>query len=251
MSTSNEGNRAGTYWPVGIAMLCAALPLLSAFATYLLSASLGQVAWCWPMLEGCTSISRAARSEPAIFIFRLLMLPTAILLVFCWALVCSWLQQHGSRRAQTRSILIAGVVGAIALAFYVDFLGSGGEFYQFMRRFGITFHFAGTGLAQLLTVRLLRQQQTVQSLEKQVLEKKVSEKSASEKQTAAHNWLWYLVIGQLLLAILHVSLKAGLADYDSWENRLEWSLAVLMALWFAVLAKLFWQDQFRVTATLR
>ena len=229
MNNAVDRNRNNCWqWPAVVAALCAVLPLLAAVASYLISATLNQVPWCWPMFEGCTSISRAGRNEPAIFIFRLLLLPQAVLLVLCWALVRGWLHQRGINAGQTRNLLIAGVVGALALALYVDFLGSNGEFYQFMRRFGITFYFAGTGLAQLMTVRLLRPQ---------------------GGQSVAQLWLWYLVLGQWLLAIVHVVLKIMLADYDRWENRLEWSLALLMTLWFAALAWQFHRDRVQVVLT--
>ena len=212
-------------WP--LLLLVTLLPLVAAIGSYLISAGNGQVPWCWPMLDGCTSISRAARVEPAIFLFRLLMLPQALLLALIWWAVSAWLAGHAvSGRA--RGVLIAGLVGALALALYVTFLGSSGEAYQFMRRFGITFHFAGTGLAQLLVMQQL--------------------KALALPVSTARHWLWYLVAAQWLLAMLHVVLKASLADYDAWENRLEWSLALLMTLWFGALAQLarheLWRLQF-------
>lgn len=210
-------------WP--LLLLATVLPLIAAIGSYLISASTDQVPWCWPMFEGCTSISRAARVEPAIFLFRVLMLPQALLLVVLWLAVTAWLGHHGQHRG-LRSIFLAGLVGALALALYVSFLGSSGDFYQFMRRFGITFHFAGTGLAQLLVVYRLQK--------------------LALPASAALRWLWYLVAAQWLLAMLHVILKASLADYDAWENRLEWSLALLMTFWFGALAVQARQDRWQL-----
>ena len=218
------GRGAAVWWWFALASV---LPLVAALGSYLISASNGQVPWCWPMLEGCTSISRAARVEPAIYLFRLLMLPQALLLLALWWLLKTWLQQQSVSPRAARSLFVAGVVGALALALYSSFLGSSGEFYQFMRRFGITFHFAGTGLAQLLVIRAMRQ--------------------VGAPRTSAFCWLWYLVLAQWLLAILHVVLKASLADYDAWENRLEWSLALLMTLWFAAMAWQWRQQHWRLT----
>lgn len=217
--------------PARLALLCALLPLLAAFGSYFLSAELARVPWCWPMIDGCTSISRAARTEPAIFLFRFLMLPQAVLLLLCWTLVRAWLQASGASAAQTRVIWASGLIGALALALYTAFLGSSGEFYQFMRRFGITFHFAGTGLAQLLTMRLLRRQRS--------------------ESTPALRWLWYLIVGQWALAMLHVVLKASLTEYDIWENRLEWWLALLMALWYLPLARQWREEQLALKLALR
>ena len=217
-------NSLAIWW---LFVLAACLPLLAAIGSYLISASNAQVPWCWPMFEGCTSISRAARVEPAIFLFRLLMLPQALLLLALWWLIKTWLQQQTASTAAARAIFISGVVGALALALYCSFLGSSGDFYQFMRRFGITFHFAGTGLAQLLVIRAMRR--------------------LSLPRSPAFCWLWYLVLAQWLLAILHVVLKASLSDYDAWENRLEWSLALLMTLWFAAMAWQLREERWRLS----
>src|SRR3990167_2204606 len=86
-----------------LALLAAVLPVVAAIGSYLISASNAQVPWCWPMLEGCSSISRAARTEPAIFLFRSLMLPQALLLVVVWLLVVSWLRQLSDRAVSTRA----------------------------------------------------------------------------------------------------------------------------------------------------
>lgn len=213
-------------WP--LLLLTTLLPLVAGLGSYLISASQAQVPWCWPMIDGCTSISRAARTEPAIFLFRMLMLPYAATLVAAWLAVTARLALLNPRGQQM--IGLAGLIGAFALALYVSFLGSSGELYQFMRRFGITFYFAGTGLAQLLVVSRLQ--------------------AVPLPPSNALRWLWYLVLAQWLLALLHVILKASLADYDTWENRLEWLLALLITCWFAALTvqarRERWQLQFQL-----
>ena len=47
-------------WP--LLLLATVLPLIAAIGSYLISASTDQVPWCWPMFEGCTSISRRVRT---------------------------------------------------------------------------------------------------------------------------------------------------------------------------------------------
>ncbi len=250
MSSASSGHsispgQAASWLPVTLAWLVAVLPVMAAAGSYFISASNGQVPWCWPMLEGCTSISRAARTEPAIFWFRLLMLPNAALLLLCWWLTARWLRQRSivTTASATRWMVLSGVIGALALALYVDFLGSSGATYQFMRRFGITFYFAGTGLAQLLTLRLLRQQFLQRSLQRPL-------QQASLPPTVLP-LLWYLVVAQWLLAMLHVVLKSTLPDYDQWENRLEWTLALLLTGWFAVLAEQWRRERLTLLLTTR
>ena len=53
-----------------IAWLAAIVPFVAANAAYLISASADLVPWCVPYLEGCTSVSRAARTGIASPVFR-------------------------------------------------------------------------------------------------------------------------------------------------------------------------------------
>ena len=48
-----------------------------------------------------------------------------------------------------------GICGAIALVFYVLYLGSEGVVYSWLRRYGVVFFFGFTALAQLLTARFI------------------------------------------------------------------------------------------------
>ena len=67
-------------------LLTALLPALAINFCYLLAASQGHVPWCIPYLEGCTSISATGRQAPESYLFRALIIPTAVLLVFYWRL---------------------------------------------------------------------------------------------------------------------------------------------------------------------
>lgn len=52
-------------------------------------------------------------------------------------------------------MFVLGSIGAFALLTYATFLGSDGEVYRFLRRYGVIFFFALTGLAQTFLVTRL------------------------------------------------------------------------------------------------
>lgn len=140
-----------------IALACWLLPTAAVLTTYLLSATQGQVPACFPFIEGCTSISGAARRDPSIHVFRAMMLPTATLIAAYWLLVRVWLGRLGDCGRSRDWIAVLGLVGALFMVLYVVFLGTDGPAYEFMRRFGVTVYFAFTALAQLVLAARLQQ----------------------------------------------------------------------------------------------
>jgi hypothetical protein len=76
-------------WP--FPLLVALVPFVAAHLAYAVSIEAGHVPACVPYLEGCTSISRAARNGLGNHLFRLLMLPSALLLALHWLSVHAWL----------------------------------------------------------------------------------------------------------------------------------------------------------------
>jgi len=140
-----------------IALGCWLVPTAAVLITYALSASQGQVPTCFPFLEGCTSISGAARQDPSIHLFRAMMLPTATLIAAYWLLVRAWLAHLGETGRARGWITALGLVGALFMVLYVVFLGTDGRAYELMRRYGVTVYFSFTALAQLvLAARLNR-----------------------------------------------------------------------------------------------
>ena len=120
---------------------------------YVVSASEGHVPWCVPYLTGCDSISATGRHGWGYFVFKITMLPGAAFSAVYWLLCAAWLQASGSRY---RLILALGVLGSVFLALYVTFLGSDGDVYRLMRRYGTVGYFGFTFLAQLLFSRRVR-----------------------------------------------------------------------------------------------
>lgn len=207
------------------------LPLLAVFGAYTLSLYQGVAPSCNPLLEGCTSISRAARNGDAIYLFRGLMMPLSLLLALYWLLQWHWLNQLVGQRRRHGVALWLGVTSALALILYTDYLGTGGGFYEFMRRTGIIFHFAFALLAQLLCVQSLF--------------------SARGRLTPgvlkAVRWQFGLVILQWLWGVvsLTVDITQPAFEYEA-KNIIEWNFAWAMIGFYAVSGWLWW-GRFRLS----
>ena len=140
--------------PRTLALIITILPLLASNGVYLLSAYEGFIPWCIPYIDGCTTISQAARSGNSIFIYRPTMIVYGALLIWFWIYAYQWLNLlNGQATKVSRIILWLGIVGAIFLIVYIDFLGTTGEMNRFMRRYGIIIFFTFTPLAQLLMLK--------------------------------------------------------------------------------------------------
>ncbi|MDQ3495119.1 MAG: hypothetical protein M3485_06255 [Pseudomonadota bacterium] len=201
-------------WPLPLAI---ALTLtVAVHLAWVLSLHAGHVPPCIPYLEGCTSISRAARHGLGNHLFRLLVLPCALLVGMHWWLAARWLRGEVARGAgEARVILLLGVMAAIALALYATFLGSEGTAYRFLRRYGVVVFFGTSYLAQLLFLRSARGQGRLGPRMARVM-------------TA-------ICIAMLALGVTNVVADATMADavrQDRLENVLEWHLGVLLVAWY-------------------
>ena len=210
-------------WP--LPLLIALLFLFAAHVAYLLSIQAGHVPACVPYLEGCVSISRAARHGVGNHLFRLLVMPCAVLHALLWLLAHRWLRGG-------RGMVVLGVVSATALAVYATFLGIEGETYRFLRRYGVVVYFGFGYLAQLALMR------------------RASRTDASP--TRVITWMSWIAAAMLGLGIANVVAGLVVSDAsakDRWENVFEWWLGLLMVGWYAVLA-VGWRQR-RVAITLR
>lgn len=143
-----------------LVITCGLLPLVMIHFAYWLNIyapdALPAVFQCNPYIEGCVSVSRAVRSGPGLYYFKLVMMPVAICLAIGWQFVGDWMEQLRSAMVKTRVWSIRfGVAGSIALVFYVVFLGTEGDVYRWLRRYGVVFFFGFSALAQLMTARVV------------------------------------------------------------------------------------------------
>jgi len=202
------------------ALLVGVLPIMVVNLCLLISIEAQTIPRCIPYLEGCTSVSAAGRNPPAIYLFRLVMLPTAAALILFWVINHRWLGLlRGTPEVRGTVILWLGVIGAVFLGVYVTFLGTEGDFQRLMRRYGIYVFFAFTALAQLLTARDML----------------AIAGTRGDRRIRLHALviLW-LCAGMLVMGLTNVVLKAVLPDPDQAENVIEWNFAILMQAFFLI-----------------
>ncbi len=127
------------------------LAWLGVSCAYIASVLGGHVELCFPHVRGCESVSATGRYGWGYYLFKAAMLPAAGFLVVYWLVCYRWLIfLTGALTTIERVILSLGCVGAMFLVLYVIFLGSDGDVYRLMRRYGTVGYFGCTYLAQLL-----------------------------------------------------------------------------------------------------
>jgi hypothetical protein len=202
-------------------LACALIPVIAVHVAWWLSLRDGHIPFCIPYLEGCTSISRAARHGLGNHVFQFLMLPCAVLQMLFWASARGWLAQvHPDPRAGV-SLPWLGLIAGVFLILYANFLGTEGEIYRLLRRYGVIVYFAMTYLAQLALLRRL-----------------------PGLALPRGAWRVGVAICMVMLAfgILSTWASASLDDRafkDAVENVLEWNLGVLLTCWFLLMAWLY------------
>lgn len=146
---AHERGHGRALWP--LALLAALLPLAATAIAYPLSIRLELAPGCNPFVDGCVSISRAGRHGLPNIVFRGLLLPAAVLQALCWIVCPAWLRTIGAPAdALQRSLPAIGTVAGAMLALYGTFLGTEGEGYRWMRRYGVFFYFGLTAIAALV-----------------------------------------------------------------------------------------------------
>lgn len=206
-------------------IICAGvLPVGAALLAWRMNISHGLAA-CLPFWDGCVSVSRGIRSGPGLPWFKLLALPATALMSAGW-----WLQHTHLKpllkRVPFRHHLLTwmGIAGALFFLVYALFLGTDGEVYRWMRRYGVVLYFGLTGLAHLLLAAALFKPQT--RLKKQPEQRAVK--------------IYALVVTLTWLAGVGSAFKRRLIDdpalIDRLENALEWNFALLLCLCFVALA---------------
>ena len=218
-------------------LIAGLLPAIATVAAFLASVEMGLVPSCNPFFDGCVSISRAARDDLPNYIFRALVLPGATLQALAWVLCAQWLRSidpAGGNPPKALSLL--GVLAGMFFVLYGAFLGTEGDVYQWLRRYGINLYFGFTYLCMLLT-------------------------SARIFRLSQGGWIrlpWHvdralgvycllvLTFGLINLLVKSISVDALLVD--RLENSLEWTVSLLFTLFFASLAWLWKLTRFGLRA---
>lgn len=205
--------------PGWIALVTALLPFLTVQLCYGLAAGAGLVPQCLPYVEGCTSISAAGRYGWSYFLFKAGVMPAAVFLALFWWLCRHWLQTLGEAPGSRAGLALAwvGTIAAVFLLLYAVFLGSRGDTYNLLRRYGVSVYFSFSYLAQLLLLSRLR-------------------RLAARGRPAIPPWI---LRAKTLLAAVLLALGLGsipvsnlVADKDPIENAIEWNFTLLLVSYY-------------------
>jgi len=149
MQRDDSPRSASPLWPLPLA--AGLLPAVAALTAFWISIELGLIPPCNPLFDGCVSISRAGRHDLPNHIFRALVLPAAVLQGLTWTLCAAWLKGMDTEARRLLRILPwLGVLAGVFLILYGTFLGTEGQAYRWMRRYGVILYFGFTFLCMLI-----------------------------------------------------------------------------------------------------
>jgi hypothetical protein len=191
----------------GLPLVTALVPIIGINIAYWLGVQHDSLPSCFPYIDGCTSISSTGRYPPGDRLFRAVMLPQAVLLALTWHFSVLWLKSLRPASHPGRTVLVTGLIGALALIVYVSYLASNDPFYEIMRSYGIYLYFIGTVLAQIAV-------------------------TLSMEKSRLRQAMFAVLALPFVLGIFNLVHKALVSDLNSMENRIEWVVSLLMQLWF-------------------
>lgn len=197
---------------VWTAVLTAVVPTLTVNVCYLISSTQGLVPACVPYFEGCTSISSAGRYGISYYLFKVGMVAGAVLLVLFWRQMSRNIRAGTGRPAPVAAGV--GMGGAAFLVLYTAFLGSEGDFYFLMRRFGSLLYFGLTMVAQLMALRRL-------------------ETFAPLWLTRSMKWICF---SMLFFGFVSIPVMNYMDNKDTFQDIIEWDFSLLMQTYFLLTA---------------
>lgn len=218
MASSTEISKTFSPAIAWLALLTGLLPFCVVNLAYLGSASAGHLPWCFPYLEGCTSISSAGRYGFSYFFFKAGMIPAALVMGAFWIVCRRWLLTLGDVNGpMVRAMVYLGCISAVFLILYTVFLGSKGDIYNFMRRTGVIVYFSFSYLAQLMLLGRLRGLQAAKliAIPAYILNGKLG-----------------VLIALLMIGLGSIPISNFVVDKHRPENAVEWTYSLLMVSYY-------------------
>ena len=176
------------------------VPVLTVVVSYFFSSLGGYVDWCFPLLNGCTSISKVGRYGVSFYLYKIFIIPSVILMIIFW-------YQVNKHIHKSNLLFLLSVTSCIFLIVYLTALGFEGKIYRFMREIGIFLFFILTPMCQTW------------------LTFSISNKKIISKFSINTLLSIYLVCVGSYLLILPL-------DNSNYENMIEWNFALLIFLFF-------------------
>ncbi|WP_018981867.1 hypothetical protein [Salinimonas chungwhensis] len=221
-------------FPYRIAQLCVFLPLVTVHITLTIGIAMGNLTACNPYWSDCHSISATGRQYPEFFIFKALLIPTAVFMSAYWLLLHHWLRQMSVAQGKSMMVSGMGIIASLALVLYTVTLGAEGEPYALARRIGVIFYFALTAFAHLMLLRSL------DYLDTQKLH-----------IVAAQNRLTMIALVLIITAIVSAALGYFFEEFwTRWENAYEWWFSLLMISMFYQVGLMWRQTRYKGAFTI-
>jgi len=214
-----------------LAWAAALLPFITTHLAYLIAAGMGHVEWCVPYWDSCTSISATGRQLPEKIWFKAGMIPAAMVTVLFWWCAAGWRRRAAptDHRVALMAMPLLGSIAACALILYTAALGEEGDTFRLIRRTGIVLSFALTFISQTLLARLIGE---------------LARRRADEWLQRKYRGLLGLLLLLLATGVLSLVLEGiSGAVYDRVEDAFEWIMALLLNLYFAMLAPIWKQER--------
>tara|TARA_B100001248_G_scaffold262722_1_gene261586 strand:- start:24615 stop:25112 length:498 start_codon:yes stop_codon:yes gene_type:complete len=152
----------------------------------------------------------------------MIMYPTAVIQIFVWLLSKKWLQKINVKQNSGRLLPYIGFAAGIFLCLYITFLGTEGDIYRLLRKYGISLYYGLTYIAQLILHYNLE----------------------PYKKYRLPKIMLSLCLALLPMGLASLYFSATFVDplKDIAENIAEWNMTFLIMLWFLFLAMI-WRQQ--------
>ena len=216
--------------PYKIALICVFLPLISVHVTLTIALSVGNLELCNPYWSECHSISATGRQYPEFFVFKALLIPTAIFMMAYWLLLYNWVKRLANRSTKLIIVTAMGIIASVALIVYTVTLGAVGEPYALARRIGVVFYFAFTSFGHLILLSCL-------------------DKIDTEKLGIVEQQNRLTISCLVLIGTAIISAFLGLLWeewWDKWENAYEWWFSLLMISMFYQVASMWKRTNYQI-----
>ena len=182
------------------------LSFLAIHIPLLLSIVNGYLEVCNPYFDGCFSISRSSRQPISIFVFKPLMIISALGLFFLWPRLL--------KKDYKRIFIYIGQIGSLFLIVYTFALGNDGNLYEIMRRYGIFIFYVFTLFSQWAYCF------SFNPIKKEFFSK--------------NKKLFYLSIFQIIMFLSSSPFYIYIKNDGYIENIYEWWITLSIIIWFFV-----------------
>ncbi len=204
-----------------LGLWAALLPAVTVHLTWVTAASTGALQWCNPYWSHCHSISATGREIPQFYLFKALMLPSAIIMIAYWRQLR---REFSDKLAESSSLFrlieILGIGASVSLIVYTLTLGAIGELFVLPRRIGVVGYFAFTAFAHLLLLAKL----------KVIIQSRAA-------LYVPYQALFCVCALLLVLGVISAFLGFFWPSYHFWDNAFEWWFALLMICQFLGVAR--------------